>query len=418
MKMGETTEQPQVAGPRQYRNSERLVAQADPVWQAAAEQGLIGFRVNSPPGGRLSVLGTTHEFINMCSCSYLGLNYHPDLIDGAVDAIRSAGLTALSVAPTRIKHSLLGQLEDELSELFGAPILVGISCSVLTSGILPLLASGHLAEGGPRVMVFDRFAHFSMAYIKPLCADETLVLTCPNNDLDYLEDICRRYPRVAYVADGVYSMGGATVLKGLLDLQDRYGMYLYLDDSHSLSIVGTCGEGYVRSQLEMNPLTTIVASLGKGFGTRGGIAMLGRPELRGFLERHAGPVGWSQELNVAMIGASLASARIHRSPELGELRGALQRNIDYFDGLMPTPLAGNGLPVRRIQVGDAAEAVRLSAELFRRGYYSSAVFFPIVPKGAAGLRIMLRADLRESDIAEFVGMIEDICVGVPATAGD
>jgi 7-keto-8-aminopelargonate synthetase-like enzyme len=203
-------------------------------------------------------------------------------------------------------------------------------------------------------------------------------------------------------------MGGAAALDGLLDLQDRYGLFLYIDDSHSLSIVGEHGEGVVRSRLTMSPLSIIVASLAKGFGTGGGIAMLGSQEMFTFLARHAGPVGWSQNMAVPLVGACLASAALHRSPELGDLQRQLQSNVDYFDELLPTSFAGNGLPVRRITVGDSDKAVRLSADLYQRGFYSSAVFFPIVAQGEAALRIMLRADMSRELLATFVGHVKEL----------
>ncbi|MDT3399251.1 aminotransferase class I/II-fold pyridoxal phosphate-dependent enzyme [Streptomyces sp. B1866] len=398
-----------VTGPRNHRNNAKMLQTADPVWQSAADAGLIGIQVDSPQANnRLVVRETGHEFLNMCSCSYLGLNYHPHVLQGAIDAIQEAQATSLVMSTTRIRHNLLVRMEQELGDLFGAYVLPGASCSALTAGILPLIASGHLSDGEPRVMVFDRFCHFCMAYAKPVCADETLVLTCGHNDLNYLEEVCRTYPRVAYVADGAYSMGGAAELAGLAELQDRYGLFVYVDDSHSLSILGEHGEGFVRSRLEMNELTVIVSSLGKAFGTGGGIAMLGSRAQFAFLHRHAGPVGWSQNMSLPLVGASLASAALHRSPLLPELQKRLRENIEYFDRAYPTPFAGNGLPVRRITVGDADRAVRLSAEMYRRGFYTSAVFFPIVPKGEAGLRIMIRADLTREKIDEFVGSVRDV----------
>jgi 7-keto-8-aminopelargonate synthetase-like enzyme len=400
-----------ITGPRAYRNGEKMLRTADPVWRAAADHGLIGIRVDTGTDANNNLVDfeTGHEFTNMCSCAYLGLNHHPKILQGTIDAVAEARATWLVVSTTRIRHHLLARLEEELGELFGAHVLPGTSCSALVSGILPLVASGHAAGGGgPRVMVFDRFSHFCMSHVKPVCADETLVLTCDHNDLDYLESVCRTYPRVAYVADGAYSMGGATALDGLRELQERYGLFLFIDDSHSLSLAGERGEGFVRSRLPMNPLTIIVASLGKGFGTGGGIAMLGDRGTWEFLHRHAGPVGWSQNMALPLVGASLGSAELHRSPELGALQRRLHENIDHFDALLPTAFAGNGLPVRRITVGDADRAVALSAELYRRGFYSSAVFFPIVPRGEAGLRIMIRSDLPKDRLTEFAGHVKEL----------
>jgi len=402
------TEVQQVVGARRFRNSTKLVENSDPVWQAAADNGLLGIEVDPESNNRLVVPDTGHSFVNMVSCAYLGLNSHPAVLEGAIQALRDTGTTELGTSTTRIRTALHARLEEELGDLFGAHVLLGATCSATSAGILPLLASGHLAPGGPRVMVFDRHSHFSMNYVKAICAEECLVLTAGHNDLDFVADACRRYGSVAYVGDGAYSMGGAAALDGLLELQNRYGLYLFLDDSHSMSIVGEHGEGFVRSRTGVHELTTIVGSLSKGFGSGGAVAMLDSRRKAEFLARHGGPLGWSQNMPVATVGAALASAAIHRSAELGELQAKLWANVDYFDELVPTPFAGNGLPVRRIDLGEGDRAVALSAELYRRGFYSSAVFFPIVPRGEAGLRVMLRADMARDELTEFVGHLDEL----------
>jgi 7-keto-8-aminopelargonate synthetase-like enzyme len=127
-----------------------------------------------------------------------------------------------------------------------------------------------------------------------------------------------------------------------------------------------------------------------------------------FLYRNAGPVTWSQNMEVAAIGMSLASLEIHRSPELAELQAQLQRNIAYFDTQFPTEHAGNGAPIRKISVGEEARAVRLSRELYAHGYYCSAVFFPIVPRGDAGVRVMMRADIDASEMQRFCKTVKNI----------
>lgn len=398
-----------ILGPRQYRNNEKLIEVGDRAWRDALDHGLIGLKVDFESRNQVIDREHDHRFTVLCSCSYLGLNHHPKIIEGSINALREAGTNSLSISTLRIRLNLMARMEEGLRDLYRAPTLPGASCSALSAGILPLLASGHVTEDGkPRVMVFDRFCHFSMAYIKPLCGDESLTLTSPHNDLNYIEDVCKKYPRVAYVADGAYSMGGLTALDGLLQLQERYGLFLYFDDSHSLSITGERGEGYVRSRLEMNPLTMIVASHGKAFGTSGGVAMLGSEKIFDFLYRNAGPVAWSQNLQVPTMGASLASIEIHRSPELRQLQQKLQRHLDLFDREFPTANANNGMPIRKIEVGDEEKAVRLSQELYKRGYYCSAVFFPIVPRGQAGVRLMLRADMEEQEVKDFCKTAKEI----------
>ncbi|MBC7975285.1 MAG: aminotransferase class I/II-fold pyridoxal phosphate-dependent enzyme [Myxococcales bacterium] len=392
-----------------FRNNASAIKDGNQAWSIALDAGLIDIRVDYTATGQLRRLDG-HQFINLCSCSYLGLASHPAILQGAIDALRSQGAMDLPISRIRLRLNLLEEFEQELSQLMGVRTVSAVTCSSATAGVLPLVASGHMCDDGkPRVMVFDKFSHFSMNLIKPICADETEVLTAPHNDLNYLEDVCKKHERVAYVCDGVYSTGGSAPIKELLSLQDRYGLYLFIDDSHSLSLWGEHGEGFARSQMaEVSPLTTIVASLGKGFGTSGGIIMLGGPQFEPVLTRFGGPLAWSQGLNVPSIGASMASIKLHRTPELGRLQRQLQHNMVLFDELIATPERGNGLPLKVIRVGETDDAVRASSKILERGYYTSAVFFPIVRRGEAGLRIMLRADLTPEDIRGFASAVHEL----------
>lgn len=402
------TSPPLITGPHQFRNNQKMVPASETAWAIAQDNGMLGLRIRFNGSQNNFVdIDTGHEFTNMCSCSYLGLNGHPDVIEGGVSALREEGTTGLAMAEFRIRLGLMEQLESELSDLFGGPVLPAVTSSALTAGILPMLGSGHLTDSEPLVMVFDKYAHFSMAFVKPVVADETLVMTIPHNDLEALEDICRRHKRVAYVCDGVYSVGGKAKLAGLLALQEKYGLFLYIDDSHSLSTEGKNGEGHIRAQLPgLNNLTMIVASTAKAFGSTGGIAMLGDRKHYDFLYR-SGPLGWSQSLRTASIGTSLGSIKVHRSPELSQLQQQLAKNIAYFDRHIASPQRGNGLHIKVIEVGENERAVALSKAMYRAGFYCSAVFFPIIPKGKAGIRLMLRGDMSSEICARLVSCLSD-----------
>ncbi|WP_366934405.1 aminotransferase class I/II-fold pyridoxal phosphate-dependent enzyme [Corallococcus exiguus] len=404
-----TTPGDAVMGPHLHRNNQKMIPASESAWAVARESNMLNIRVEAVDGqNRLREVDTGHEFANLCSCSYLGLNSHPDVIQGGIDALKREGITGLSMAEFRIRLGLMEQLEEQLADLFGGPVLPAVTSSALTAAILPVLGSGHLTDSEPLVMVFDKFAHFSMAFVKPIVADETRVLNCPHNDMNYLEDVCRKYPRVAYVCDGVYSTGGATDLQALLTLQEKYGLFLYLDDSHSLSTQGKNGEGYIRSRLrEMNDRTLVIASIAKAFGSTGGIAMLGSRKHYDFLYR-TGPMGWSQSLRTAAIGTSMGSIQVHRSPELAKRQEQLRRNIALFDEHIQTEQRGDGLHIKVVEVGEQDKAVKLSRELYKRGFYCSAVFFPIVPVGKAGIRLMLRGDLPTEQVQSFIGHLKEV----------
>lgn len=400
-----------------FRNNAKAIAVGDPAWDKAREHHLIDLSIRVAGNDRLA-LEDGFEFVNLSSCSYLGLHGHPAVLEGAIDALRSQKVLDVPISRIRMRLSYLDELEAEMGALWRARCICAATAGAATSGVLPLIASGHLSpDGKPPVMVFDKYCHFSMNLIKPICGDETEVLTAPHNDVDFIEDACKKYPRVAYVADGVYSLGGAAPVKELMELQDRYGLFLYFDDSHSLSIHGERGEGYVRSLLgdELNPLTVIVVSLCKGFGGSGAVIMLGPEQHEDVVIRWGGPLAWSQKLSTAAMGADMASIRLHQSPEIRELQGKMLRNLEIFDRRIHTESSGDPFTIRLVVIGDEERASEVSGEIFRRGFYTSPVFFPIVERGKAGLRVMIRADNNPEDVERFCDVVEEL-VGQPQRA--
>lgn len=384
-----------------HTNYKRIIDTAEENWDVSQNNKLANLNVEvMRPNYLKDQYGRyLHHF---CTTSYLGLDYHSDLLDGATQAIRRTGTLRIANSKNRCKLSLLEEYETDLSELFQSHCLATLSCSAASAGILPLLAAGVFTGNKAPAMVFDRFAHYSMNHVKAACADETEVLTLPHNDMDQLESLCRRQQRVAYIADGFYSMGGTADVNSLIYLQDRYGLFLYLDDSHALSTVGDHGWGLARSSMdELGTNTFIVASLGKAFGAGGGLAMFGNTEQKRLVQRYGGPSNWSQSMNVASIGAGRASITLHRSPLLNQRQQQLQENLQLFDSLVQSEQSLTASPIRIVRMGEAAKANQASTYLANNGFLTSAVFFPVVPKNQAAVRITLRADMEPSLIRAF-----------------
>ncbi|OJF14958.1 8-amino-7-oxononanoate synthase family protein [Couchioplanes caeruleus] len=381
-----------------YRNNDKLIGVGNTFWNMSEEHGVAGIVGDLTDG--VFRMADGHEFVNFTVCSYLDLDTHPKVIDGAVDALRRFGVLDHCIPRTRVQTSVLLELEESLGELFGAMVISAISTAAASTGLLPLISSGHLGNGTRPLMVFDKNAHVSLANAKPSCADETEVVTCRHHDLDYLEDMCRTYERVCYVVDGSDSLGGYAPVDELAVLQDKYNLMVFYDDSHSLSAYGERGIGYVRSHSPvLDERTITVATLSKGFGA-GGTAILldGYPrETRRIIERFAGPLGYSQKMNAAAVGAALASADIHRTDELTRLQGRLRSNIALFDSLIATEQSGSTYPIRLVPMSDET-VISAGQQVFEAGFYVSPVFFPIVARGTAGLRVMLRAGQTEDQI--------------------
>lgn len=252
-----------------FRNTHYVIDRSRAYFDAAYEADLMGIQGRSTIR-RVFALGTgplddRPQIVDFVRCSYLGLDNHPTVVAGAIDAIEAHHSLHWSCARTRLNFDLLVELEETLSELFGARVLAFSTVMLANLSAMPLLASGQLTSGTKPVVVYDRLAHISLAYHKPVVADETQVKTIAHNDINALEELCREYPAVAYVCDGVYSMGGNAPVQDLRRLQERYGLFLYIDDAHGISLFGDQGQGFARSHFpqELGERTIIAASLGR-----------------------------------------------------------------------------------------------------------------------------------------------------------
>ncbi|MER8467626.1 aminotransferase class I/II-fold pyridoxal phosphate-dependent enzyme [Mesorhizobium sp. M1396] len=394
-----------------FRNTGYVVSKSKTYFEAAHAAGLMAVHGRSM-ARRAFALGTgplnnRPQAIDFVRCSYLGLDNHPIIIAGAIEAIEAHRSLHWSCARTRLNFDLLAELEAALSEMFSARVLTFSSVMLANLGALPLLASGQLTNGRKPVVAFDRFAHISLAHHKPVVADETRVETIAHNDIGALERLCRQEPVVAYVCDGVYSMGGHSPLKELRKLQERYGLFLYIDDAHGISLFGRQGQGFARSQFPqgLGDRTIIAASLGKGFGASGGMLMLGTLEQEILFRRYSVPYAFSAAANLAAVGAALGSCKIHRSAELGQRQRQLAQRINLFDHYLVTAQQGNSLPIRMVAIGPEAKAIAIARELLDAGFYTSVTFFPTVQQGMAGIRVCITADHEARDIERLCDRI-------------
>jgi 7-keto-8-aminopelargonate synthetase-like enzyme len=410
------SERQSIVPTHRYRNNDKAVGIGNAFWNTCEENGLAGIVAELHDG--VLTTGEGHEFVNFTCCSYLDLDSHPKVVEGAIEALRRYGRLDHLIPRSRISIPAVPELEASLSELLGAQVITANSTSAASLGLLPLIASGHLGNGVRPLMVFDKNVHVSMGNAKPSCADETEVVTSRHHDLQFLEDMCRKYERVCYVVDGSDSLGGYAPVHELAALQEKYGMMIFYDDSHSLSAYGERGIGYIRSHHPvLDERTVTVATLAKAFGASGAAIMIDGypPEMLRLIERFAGPLGYSQKMNTASAGGALASAEIHRTRELTDLQERLRSNIALFDSLIETAQTGTTYPIRVVALTDetVAEAGR---QVYQNGYYVSPVFFPIVSRGTAGLRVMIRAGQTEQQIRGLAAALSEVGARRPAVA--
>lgn len=217
---------------------------------SASDDGLTSFEVVSRNGKVLTLAdGTTcTEFI---SCSYLGLESHPLLIQAAGEALEQIGIH-LSASRSAMSPVYLRQLEQLLSDIYtGSSVTVFTSTSNAHLGVLPLLGSGTM-DGYPIkssiMWLVDRTAHASMQVLRGVLSQFGPVSRVDTQDMDGLRETLARCAQEkitpVLLIDGVGSMSGLLPVSELCELLQAWGGYLYIDDAHGISITGKHGAGW------------------------------------------------------------------------------------------------------------------------------------------------------------------------------
>lgn len=97
--------------------------------------------------------------------------------------------------------------------------------------------------------------------------------------------------------------------------------------------------------------------------------MLGTALQEVLFRRFAIAHAFSASLNTAAIGAAIAAAELHQTPELSDRQNSLQKRIAFFDLLMGTTEADRiKLPIRTIVLGDEIAAIAAARQLLLKGF--------------------------------------------------
>ncbi|HEX2314591.1 MAG TPA: aminotransferase class I/II-fold pyridoxal phosphate-dependent enzyme, partial [Thermomonospora sp.] len=389
-------------GPASRRTSwvDSRVSRTSDALDRAFDTGLTGHVITGRSGKtvRLADGGQAVEFV---SCSYLGLEEHPDLVAAAHEALERFGVH-FSSSRNRMRPHYLGELEDLLSEVYrGSRVVVLTSVGNVHLGLLPLLGSGALpgypvAECGAHFLV-ERTAHASMQVIRGILEQVGPVsrfdLADPESLPRALREAAaaRRTPVV--LVDGVGSMGGLIDVAGLREAIEPYGGHLYVDDAHGVSIAGPLGAGYAFEAFgdRLPPNVVIAGSLSKAFGGAGGFAVVpGEGDVR-VLRKFANPLVFGHSILLPMLAADVAAARLHVNGQVAVLQERLWRTTARFDELTGGTLVNAGLrsPVRGALYDTEEEAFAAAARLREAGVLILPAFFPTVARGTGLVRFAL-----------------------------
>lgn len=347
------------------------------------------------------------KYVNFASYDYCGLNQHPAVVEAAKRAIDSLGT---SVSASRIvagERPMHQELERALAEFYGVESAVAFVSGHATnvSTISTLMTPDDL-------IIYDSLAHNSLLVGTKLSGATAFAFR--HNDLDALEALLQQhrsqYKRALIVAEGLYSMDGDVCdLPKLVELKQKYGAWLMIDEAHSLGVLGKSGRG-TAEHFGVDPTSVDIwmGTLSKALASCGGY-IAGSRELIDILKYQAPGLVYSVGLSPPLTAAAIASLGILKAEP--ERVARVQANGKLFLSLarasgMDTSTS-EGYAVVSVIVGDLITAGRLADRMLARGLNVLPIIYPAVPLKAARLRFFLTSEHTPTQIRDAVRIMQE-----------
>jgi glycine C-acetyltransferase len=351
--------------------------------------------IGSPQGAWITVDGK--KVLNLCSNNYLGFANDPRLKKAAQDAIEKFGVgpaAVRSIAGTMVLHT---ELEQKLARFKRVEATISFQ-----SGFNSNVATIPALVGKEDLIFSDELNHASI--IDGCRLSGAPIIRFEHCNPASLEQRLKENPagpnrRALIITDGVFSMDGDIApLPPLVELAEKYGAMIMVDDAHGEGVLGEGGRGAVDHFHMHGRVDVEIGTLSKAFGVVGGF-VAGKGIIIEHLRQKGRPFLFSSALTPADVAACSAAVDILESSD--DLVRKLWSNARYFKERMKKEGFDTGkseTPITPVMLGEAKTAQEFSRRLFDEGVFAMAIGFPTVAMGKARIRVMISATHSEQDL--------------------
>ncbi len=348
----------------------------------------------------IKIAGKT--YVNFSSNDYLGLNNHPVINKAMQEGIDQYGLCASGsnlITGFSYAHSLL---EETICYWLNKP-----KCLLFSSGFAANL--GVLQALGNKEWCFwlDKLSHASL--IDGAYSTSAKVKRFLHNDIEQLTLLIEKSQKKKetnkhlIVSEGVFSMDGDKAkVASLSSLAKQTQALLYLDDAHSIGVIGKTGQGSVS---EAN-IDIVMATFGKAIATSGAFVACDET-IHEYLVNFSRHYIYTTAMSPALAWATKASIDLiqqetWRREKIKELSEIFKQNLNKAITLLPSDSS-----IHAVVVGSEKKALRLSYLLKEAGLWVSAIRPPTVANNKSRLRITICANHKEKDIKHLANILNE-----------
>jgi glycine C-acetyltransferase len=345
------------------------------------------------------------EVINLSSNNYLGLTTHPRLKEAARRAIDTHGVGTAAVRTIIGTMDLHQELEERLAKFKHTEATLTFQSGFASNqGIIQALM-----EDGDAI-ISDELNHASIIDgIRLSKAGRFIFRHADMNDLEAKLKEAQHHRTRIIITDGVFSMDGDIgKLPEIVELGERYGAAVYVDDAHASGVLGRNGRGSV-DHFDLNGRVDIqVGTFSKAIGAQGGY-IAGIQPLRDFLIHKARTMLFSNALPPSVIATCIAAIEVLETEP--ELIDSMWENTRYFKTALKKlgfDIGGSITPITPVIAGSGALAHKLSDRLFEEGVFAQGIGYPTVPETRSRVRTIVTASHTKVNLDAAIAAFERV----------
>lgn len=382
------------------------------VGQVSAQKSLARYRQrvclhadnNSAQQQGTQILVNGQPYINFSSNDYLGLNNHLEINKAMQEGVTRFGLCASASSLVTGFHYAHKALEDKICQWVNKP-----RCLVFTSGFsanVALFETLGRETGQDRASFFlDKLSHASM--IDGAFSSKAKVKRFAHNNTAQLSQLLSHSDsqNKLIASEGVFSMDGDQAkLTELSSVAKANNAWLYLDDAHSIGVIGEQGQGSASVLTDSKQADITMATFGKAIATSG--AFLACDEnVHDYLINFARHYIYSTAISPALAWATIKSIELiqqekWRREKITELSALFNELLDPSIEVIPSTSS-----IHAIIIGDESKALIVSEQLKNQGIWLTAIRPPTVAVGSSRLRVTICANHNHHNIKHLASCL-------------
>ena len=368
--------------------------------------GMVTMNKVQPESGIREKDGSVHNVIMLGSNSYLNLSTHPQVMQGAREALEKFGYGMGAVSNYAGITDIHKELEARIAKFYGAE-----DCIVFPSGYGANIGIVSALCGKNDVIINDAANHASIFDGNVLSGAEIKVF--PHRDIKGLERILSRLPEEKtgrlIITDGVFSMDGDMAdLDKIVELAQKYKCRIMVDDAHGVGIVGPNGRGTAEHFGVMDKIDLHVGMLSKGPGGLGGYCASTRKIVQ-YLRLYARSYFFSTALPASVAGGLNEVFKLLEEDKAG--RTELWEKTNYLKKKLVDAgfdIGHSQSAVVPVMIYNEPILFEMYQKLRERGVYVNIVTYPAVRRKECRLRLCTMKDLTFKQIDRAVEIITEL----------